>query len=140
MSDFDYKRRRPGRGEPFTAAPARAAPPSQQRQQEVRLFGVNACLAAFAARPDDLRKVYLTEQRISTMKAVLAWCVKHRIGYRLVAEADVAKLAGSQHHEGVCFEMRRKPLLSLGELLADQPEAPAASVLVVFDGVGNPHN
>ena len=140
MSDFDYKRRRPGRGEPFTAAPARAVPPSQQRQQEVRLFGINACLAAFAARPDDLRKVYLTEQRISAMKAVLAWCVKHRIGYRLVAEADVAKLAGSQHHEGVCFEMRRKPLLSLGELVADQPEAPAASVLVVFDGVGNPHN
>ncbi|HJU40694.1 MAG TPA: TrmH family RNA methyltransferase [Tahibacter sp.] len=140
MSEFDYKRRRPGRGEPFTAAPTRAVPPSQQRQQEVRLFGLNACVAMFNARPEDLRKVYLTEQRISTMKAVLAWCVKQRIGYRLVADVDLAKLTGSQHHEGVCFETRRRPLLSLAELLADQPPAPAASLLIVFDGVGNPHN
>ncbi|HVJ63602.1 MAG TPA: TrmH family RNA methyltransferase [Tahibacter sp.] len=140
MAEYDYKGRRPGRGEPFTAAPSRQVPPSQQRQQEVRLFGINACLAAFASRPDDLRKVYLTEPRISLMKAVLAWCVKQRIGYRLVGDADLAKLTGSQHHEGVCFETRRRPLLSLADLLADQPPAPAASLLIVFDGVGNPHN
>lgn len=137
MAENDYRRNR--RSGEQADSPARSRQ-QDQRQQELRLFGVNACIAAFEARPDDLRKVYLTEQRISSMKSVLAWCVKQRIGYRLVDEADLQKLTGSQHHEGVCFEMRRKPLLSVAALVAAQPPAPRPALLVVFDGVGNPHN
>jgi len=40
--------------------------------REVRLYGLNACLAAFAKRPDALRKVYLTEARMPALKHVLA--------------------------------------------------------------------
>jgi TrmH RNA methyltransferase len=108
-------------------------------EREVRLYGLNACLAAFAKRPDALRKVYLTEARMPALKHVLAWCVKHRLGYRLVEEDDLDRLTGSRHHEGVCFEMRRAPPLPLPKLLAAQsPSAP--SLLLWLDGVGNPHN
>jgi TrmH RNA methyltransferase len=106
----------------------------------MRLYGVNACLAAYSKRPDDLRKVYLTEARIPAFKQVLAWCVKHRLGYRVVEDGDLDKLTGSRHHEGVCFEMRRNPPLTLADLLAAQPAAPQASLLLWLDGVGNPHN
>lgn len=115
-------------------------PELQQRHEELRLFGINACKAAFAARPQDLRKAYLTEQRIAEFKQLLAWCVKHRLGYRVVEEADLARLSASQHHEGICLEMRRQAPLALAELLARQPPAPQPSLLVVLDGVGNPHN
>ena len=108
--------------------------------REIRLYGLNACLAAFAKRPEALRKVYLTEARIATLKPVLAWCVKHRLGYRVVEEADLDKLTSSRHHEGVCFEMLRSAPLELGALIADQPKAPDASLLLWLDGVGNPHN
>ena len=108
--------------------------------REIRLYGLNACLAAFAKRPEALRKVYLTEARIPALKPVLAWCVKHRLGYRVVEDADLDKLTSSRHHEGVCFEMLRAPPLELGELLAGQPTAPDASLLLWLDGVGNPHN
>jgi len=107
--------------------------------REVRLYGLNACLAAFAKRPDALRKVYLTEARMPALKHVLAWCVQHRLGYRLVEDADLDKLTGSRHHEGVCFEMRRAPPLTLPKLLAAQPPS-APSLLLWLDGVGNPHN
>jgi RNA methyltransferase, TrmH family len=124
-------------------APPREAPqtrPSGDAPREIRLYGLNACLAAFAKRPDALRKVYLTEARIPALKPVLAWCVKHRLGYRVVEDADLDKLTSSRHHEGVCFEMLRAAPLDLGELIADQPKAPDASLLLWLDGVGNPHN
>ena len=115
-------------------------PELQQRQEELRLFGINACLAAFARRPQDLRKAYLTEERIPQFRQLLAWCVQQRLGYRVVGNADLAKLTASQHHEGICLEMRREPPLGLAELLARLPPAPAPAVLVLLDGVGNPHN
>lgn len=107
---------------------------------EMRLYGLNACLAAFARRPEHLRKVYLLESRIADVKPILAWCVKNRLGYRVVENADLDKLTGSRHHEGICFEMLRPPALSLDDLLAAQPKAPAPSLLIWLDGVGNPHN
>ncbi len=108
--------------------------------REARLYGLNACLAAFAKRPDALRKVYLIEARIPALKNVLAWCVKHRLGYRVVEEADLDKLTSSRHHEGVCFDMQRTPPLELATLLAGLPQAPAPSLLLWLDGIGNPHN
>lgn len=107
---------------------------------EMRLYGINACLAAFARRPEQLRKVYLLESRIAELKPVLAWCVKHKLGYRVVENTDLDKLTGSRHHEGICFEMLRPPVLSLTDLLAAQPAAPDSSLLIWLDGVGNPHN
>jgi TrmH RNA methyltransferase len=105
---------------------------------EMRLYGMNACLAAFAARPQDLRKVYLSEARIGALRDVLAWCVKHRLGYRVVETADLDRLAASTHHEGVVFDLRRPGPMGLDALLASL--APGPQVLLWLDGVGNPHN
>lgn len=122
---------------PPAAAPAEAA--STRAPAEQRLYGLNACLAAFARRPEDLRKVYLLESRIAALKPVLAWCVGHRLGYRVVEADDLDKLTGSRHHEGVCFDLRRREPLALDALIAAQP-AERDSLLVWLDGVGNPHN
>jgi len=114
--------------------------PAAQRGAESRLYGLNACLAAFAKRPDALRKVYLTESRIPALKAVLAWCVKQRIGYRVVEDADLDKLTASRHHEGVCFDLLRTPPIELTSWLGTLPDALSPSLLLWLDGVGNPHN
>jgi len=114
--------------------------PAQQRKLEIRLFGLHACRAIFARRPEDIRKIYLTESRLSNLKDVLAWCVKHRLGYRVVHSTDLDKLTQSQHHEGVCFEVVKQPLLTMSELLAQIPPPPAPALLVYLDGVENPHN
>ena len=36
--------------------------------REVRLLGLKACLAAFGARPHDLRKIYLVESRVPVLR------------------------------------------------------------------------
>lgn len=123
-----------------TASPLPPRPENQQRHEELRLFGINACSAAFARRPQDLRKAYLTQDRIEQFKPMLAWCVQNKLGYRVVESADLARLTASQHHEGICLEMRRQAPLGLARLLAQLPAAPAPAVLVLLDGVGNPHN
>lgn len=102
------------------------------------MYGLNACLALFAQRPDAVRKVWLLESRIVALKPVLAWCVAKRIGYRVVEEVDLAKLTASQHHEGVCFDVLRADPLALADWLRTQ-QAPVQLALWL-DGVSNPHN
>lgn len=109
------------------------------RGEEIRVYGRNACRAIFARRADDVRKVYLTEARIAEFKPVLAWCVKRRIGYRVVENEDLDRLTESQHHEGICFEVRRAAPATVSALLQGIPTAQPALV-IWLDGVGNPHN
>lgn len=113
---------------------------ASRHRDEIRVYGLNACLALFAKRPHDLRKVYLLEARIAQLKAVLAWCVQKKLGYRVVGQQDLEKLTASQHHEGVCFEARKIPFVTLSALLQRLPRAPQPALLVWLDGVGNPHN
>ncbi|ODS64606.1 MAG: rRNA methyltransferase [Arenimonas sp. SCN 70-307] len=128
----DAPRRPPPRPE------AEATPAVDRGPREQRLYGLNACLAMFRHRPGDLRKVWLLESRIPRLKDVLAHCVKHRLGYTIVGDADLQKLAGSQHHEGVVFGAMPAPESSLSAWLRELPPGPALALWL--DGVGNPHN
>ena len=102
------------------------------------MFGLHAVKAAFAARPADLRKLWLLAERMGELREVLAYCVAHRRGYTLVEPDELAKLAGSQHHEGVVMAVRRPEDRPLSSFLRDLPEGPCQ--LLWLDGVGNPHN
>lgn len=110
-----------------------------QREREMRMFGINACLAVYAHRPQAIRKIYLTEGRLDRFRSVLTWCAGERIGYRMVANSDLDKLTQSQHHEGVCFEVIPTPPLNLDELL-EQAKTKPQPWFTWLDGVGNPHN
>lgn len=115
---------------------AEAEKPRAPREQ--RIHGLNACLALFAQRPGDLRKVWLLESRIPAMKAVLAHCVQQRIGYSVVGDEDLQKLSASSHHEGVVFGALPAPETGLSDWLRDL--APGPQLAIWLDGVGNPHN
>ncbi len=105
---------------------------------EIRLYGLHAVQAAFARRPEALRKLYLAEARIPQLQPLLKWCVAHRIGYRVVADEDLRKLAASSHHEGVVADVLREEPAPLTTWLRELPDGPACALWL--DGVGNPHN
>lgn len=115
-----------------------AAASDSTAAREQRIYGLNACKALFAQRPQDIRKVWLLESRIPKLQAVLAFCVKHRLGYTVVEDLDLEKLSGSAHHEGVCFSAMPREEQSLSVWLRDLPHGPA--IALWLDGVGNPHN
>lgn len=107
-------------------------------KEELRLYGLNAIRATFARRPDAIRKLYLSEARIPQLQPLLKWCAAHRIGYRVVEEADLQKLAASSHHEGVVADVLREQPGLLQEWLRDLAGGPQCALWL--DGVGNPHN
>jgi TrmH RNA methyltransferase len=116
-----------------------AHPRREQRQSELRVFGLHACMAVFRHRREAVRKVYLDKDRLGVLREVIAHCVANRIGYRILPGDDLEKLTKSQHHEGVCFEVLRAPLQSLDAALQTLT-ADAPAWFVWLDGVGNPHN
>jgi TrmH RNA methyltransferase len=114
------------------------SPSRERRNAELRLYGLNALHAVFARRPQAIRKVYLSEARIPALQPLLKWCVANRVGYRVVDEPDLQKLAASTHHEGVVADVLRAEQASLSEWLRDLPPGPQCAIWL--DGVGNPHN
>ncbi|MFA6985747.1 MAG: TrmH family RNA methyltransferase [Arenimonas sp.] len=123
---------------PPTRDPAARDAATPRPVPEQRVYGLNACLALFAKRPQALRKVWLLESRIPALKAVLAYCAQHRLGYTLVEASDLEKLSGSAHHEGVVFGAMPAEEVSLSAWLSEL--APGPQLAIWLDGVGNPHN
>lgn len=120
------------------AADTARAPKPARRDAELRIYGLNAVRALFARRPQALRKLYLAEARIPHVQPLLQWCVAHRIGYRVVDDGDLQKLAASAHHEGIVADVLREDPLALTGWLRDLPAGPQLALWL--DGVGNPHN
>jgi len=123
----------PGSAEEGTPHPSRA-----RRDVELRLYGLNAVHAVFSRRPQAIRKLYLIESRIPALQPLLKWCVANRVGYRVVEEQDLDRLAASTHHEGVIAEVLREEPLAMSNWLRDLPDGPQCALWL--DGVGNPHN
>lgn len=119
---------------------APSAPPRPDRSAELRIFGVNACLAVAAKRPHAIRKAYLTQQRVAAFKTILAELAKRRVGYNIVEAADLERLTQSTHHEGICFEVRRAAPVTVKDFLAQMKDPRAPALAILLDGVGNPHN
>lgn len=108
------------------------------RDTELRLYGLNAVRAVFARRPQAIRKLYLAEARIPQLQPLLKWCVANRVGYRVVEDADLQKLAAGTHHEGVVADVLREEPWPLSTWLQALPAGPQCALWL--DGVGNPHN
>lgn len=102
------------------------------------MYGFNAVQSVFAHRARAIRKLYLAEVRIPQLQPLLKWCVANRIGYRVVDEADLQKLASSTHHEGVVADVLRVEPVPLTTWLHALPVGPQCALWL--DGVGNPHN
>ena len=136
----------PGRDAPWAMRPRGEAAPARDdrsalgdRSGELRLYGLNAVQAVFARRPQAIRKLYLSQDRIPQLQPLLKWCVAHRIGYRVVDDVDeLRKLAASTHHEGVVADVLREAPQPLADWLRALPEGPCCALWL--DGVGNPHN
>ncbi|WP_429000406.1 TrmH family RNA methyltransferase [Stenotrophomonas rhizophila] len=130
---------RPPRATPLPPREGATAPPPGRGNDELRLYGWNAVQALFDKRPQALRKLYLVEELIPRLQPLLKWCVANRVGYRVVEEGDLNKLAATTHHEGVVADVLRAPMLELGDWLDGLPAGQPVLALWL-DGVGNPHN
>lgn len=107
--------------------------------REVKICGLNAVLAAFRQRPDDIVRAYVTEERIADARNLLKHCAQARKAYHVVTTEELAKITESEHHEGICIlvKTRVKPL---SVVLDDLPAKNAPAAILLLDRIANPHN
>lgn len=105
-------------------------------EKETKLHGRAACRAAFSARPDDLIRAYLLKSLEKDLWPILQHCRDKRLPYRFVSEAELAKVSGAEHHEGICLVMKPRQQPSLEQIASRRGPA----TLLLLDGVSNPHN
>lgn len=133
-------------------APGRAAPadprPTSRRDADViddaehKVAGENACRALFAMRPDDIRRVYVTEAVLPRFKDVLKFCAERRLAYHVKTDDDLDQIAETVHHDGVLFLARRQKDARVADMLAwaERLMPGQRSLIVLLENVKNPHN
>ena len=109
----------------------------QNRSEEAKIYGENACRVAFEQRPDALVRLYLNEQLAPKFADLMKFLAKSKKAYHIVTDDELEKISGSQHHGGVVLLLKRKPVRSIATYL-QQPKK--RDCLLALDGVGNPHN
>lgn len=108
--------------------------------REVKIYGRHAALAVFAKRPASIIKVYLSKDIAPRLSALMKYCAAERKPYSIVGEDDLDRLTKTQHHEGVCLVVAPRPAVPFDEWLAREEQRSTLPLLVVLDGVENPHN
>jgi len=119
------------KGAPSPHRPAPGPPP----QAEIKIHGVNAVLAQHRAHPDATIRLFLREDRLSALKDVVRYCTERRLVYRVVDDAQLAKVSGASHHEGACLVARAALDPEPSDILRHD-----RGFAIVLDGIENPHN
>lgn len=118
---------------------SRPPPNPVHREDLTKFVGVQCCRAIFDARRGDIRRVFVQESFEEAFFGVLRWAERRGLPARVVNSEELARVAGTDHHEGVCFEAKPLAGLQPGELkrrIADLQRG----VIVVLESVENPHN
>lgn len=114
--------------------------PRPLQADEQKIYGVHAAHALFAQRPDAIVRAYLTKDGLKLHGDLVKWCARYKRAYHLVEAADLEKISASVHHEGIVLLVKRKPRWNDAALVAHAEKAPKRDVILLFDGVQNPHN
>jgi TrmH RNA methyltransferase len=102
-----------------------------------RVYGLEAVLAVLRRQPERVLKIAHTKSVRASLGPLLREAARRRIAYRELDDEELARIAGSVHHEGICLLVRTREDASLTELAAlTQPKG----LLLALDGVSNPHN
>lgn len=120
--------------------PKRASKPQHfDKDSELKVAGVNAVKVAFAKRPQDVIKFYVTEKNKKDFHDIMSFCVKNKKAYHIVADNELEKVTGSLHHEGVALLMKKKASISIESFLKSE-EKQKTSLILALENVQNPHN
>ncbi|WP_241609485.1 tRNA/rRNA methyltransferase [Rosenbergiella australiborealis] len=109
----------------------------RQRQEETRVYGENACQALFLSRPEAIVRAWFVQSVTPRFRETLRWLAANRKAYHVVDDAELVKAAGTEHHGGVCFIIKKQTGLDVAAWLA---QAEDKDCVMALENVGNPHN
>lgn len=105
------------------------------------VYGVNPALAALRARPGEIERIYLADgARQTAVGEILARARKARIRVDRLPRERLSAMAEDGVHQGVVLEVKEYAYADLADLLAAAKAAGEPPLVVVLDGIQDPHN
>lgn len=114
--------------------------PREVERREVKYYGVNACLALWQQRPQDVIRIYIEEALLPRFGPMLRWAAQAKKAYHIVPRDDLERITESTHHQGVCMLAVERPRATFPWLLSRLESSDDPQLLIYLDGVENPHN
>lgn len=102
-----------------------------------RLVGIHAVEAALRAGTEIERVIVAQGAKNRRLQPLIDDCRKKKVPLRFESTAGISKLAGAGNHQGIMAIVAEADYGSLSELIAKVAER---AVIVVLDGVEDPHN
>ena len=121
-----------------------SAPVSKARRKQTRdpdpkerVVGLAAAHAALQVRPRDVLHIAYSASARSALGELLREAARLRIAYREVDDEELARIAGTLHHEGICLQVRARARVTLDQVAEALREG---GFVLALDQVLNPHN
>ncbi len=99
------------------------------------ICGANAVAALFKRRPDAVLRLFYAETMRGVAGPLCAELARRKLPYRLLPPDELAKAAGTTHHGGIAAVARAQIVP-----LFDAARPPREKLILILDGIGNPHN
>jgi TrmH RNA methyltransferase len=102
------------------------------------VFGLRAAVAVFERRREDIVRVAFGAAVRREAASIARWAASQRVPCVELPDAEIARVAATAHHEGLCVLARKRRWTSPGEL-ADALLR-ARGTALALDRVRNPYN
>lgn len=112
---------------------------SYNREDEQKIYGEHACLAAFKHRPDAIVRLYLNQETARRHGPLMSFLASQRKAYKVIKDDELARVSATQHHGGMVMVVKKNPALTLDDLFLETADKESCCILAL-DRVGNPHN
>jgi 23S rRNA (guanosine2251-2'-O)-methyltransferase len=125
-----------------TSSPRHHGPPSGEPPGRRYVYGANAVLEALRVHADQVERIYLVEGRVPAGPSAEIFSRARDAGIRMerVTRERLASMAEGGVHQGIVAELRQYAYAELPDLLAEAGRREEAPLLVVLDGIQDPHN
>jgi TrmH RNA methyltransferase len=102
-----------------------------------RVYGINACHTCIQFRKEKIVRAFFSKKIAPRFSELMKYLASQKKVYRIVDDEELIKISQSQHNEGVCFIVEKKPAISHKAWLTLEKKTPN---LTILENVGNPHN
>lgn len=106
--------------------------------EEETIYGLRAGLAVFARRPDDIRRIAFSKSVRAELAELVHWAMTRKVPFFEANDAELARIAESRQHEGLCLLARARTWTAPSDLVESLVRTKGAAV--ALDRVRNPYN
>ncbi len=108
-----------------------------QRKLETLIYSENSCKSVFKHRPSSIIKAFITQETAYHFKDLIEWLVNQHLGYDVVSNEQLTKMAETPHHGGICLIIKKRTPLNLTTYLDNDRDE---DYVLAIDDINNPHN